>query len=104
MKRFITTGVALLFAAPALAADIKVGMAGSTYSPATIKAKVGDTLVFENDDFTNHWVFVPTAGYSFDLGNQKEKEMRRYTLKKPGKFEIECVVHPAMKIMVEVTQ
>jgi len=104
MMRIIAAMLAASFASVSAAEEIKVGMAGMTYSPAVIKAKVGDVLVFENDDFTGHWVFVPTAGYSFDLGAQKEKEIRRYTLKKPGKFEIECVNHSAMRITVEVAQ
>ena len=104
MKFIVAAALAAGLAAPAWAAEIKVGMIGMTYSPASIKAKVGDTIVFENDDMTGHWVFVPTAGYSFDLGAQKEKDIRRYTLKKPGKFEIECVNHSTMKISVEVTQ
>jgi plastocyanin len=94
--------IAGLVAGTASAAEHRVGMKGMMYSPAIIKAKVGDTLVFENDDMTAHWVFVATAGHSIDLGNQKEKETRRYTLRKMGKFEIECVTHPEMKIIVEV--
>jgi plastocyanin len=97
----------VLAAAPAvasLAADQTVTMMGSTYGDGTLRAKVGDKLIFQNDDFTDHNVFVATRGYAFDLGNQKPGDTKAYTLGKPGTFELECTVHPDMIRKVEVTQ
>ncbi len=86
----------------AAAAEFKVGMAGSAYSPKLVRAKVGDTLVFDNDDFTNHWVFNPKPGQAFSIGMQKEGEQRRLTLLQPGVYDIECTLHPQMNMTVEV--
>lgn len=92
----------IAFAVPASAETIAVTMAGKTYHPAKIQARVGDTLVFNNDDTVNHWVFVATRNYAFDLGNQKSGEVRRYNVRQAGTFEIESVLHEAMTATVEV--
>jgi plastocyanin len=89
--------------AGAAAEEFKIGMMGSAYTPKLVKAKVGDTLIFNNDDFTNHWVFNPKPGQAFSIGVQKEGETRRLTLLKAGTYEIECVLHPQMNMTVEVT-
>ncbi len=96
----------LLCAMPVLAqaADITVHMEGGAYTPATIQARVGDRLVFENDDVVDHNVFVPTAGHGVDLGKQEPGGTAALPLGKAGRFEIECVIHPDMNLAVEVSQ
>ncbi len=95
--------IGLLSGFGASAADHRVTMANSTYGPALVQAKVGDVLVFDNDDDdTSHVVFVPTVGHGVDLGTQKSGEQRRMTLRRPGRFEVECVLHEHMKMTVEV--
>jgi plastocyanin len=94
----------VLPSAPGMAKDIPVTMAGMTYSPPTIAAKVGDTLVLTNDDAADHNVFVATVGHAVDLGKQKPGETLTLNLGKVGKFEIECVIHPEMMTVVEVQQ
>lgn len=95
---------AMLLPATALGADVQVTMAGEAYSPSTLKAKVGDRLVFDNNDGENHAVFIPTVGHGVDLGTQKPGEKRMLTLRRPGKIDVECVLHEDMKMTVEVTQ
>lgn len=80
----------------------EVRMLGSTYSPARIDARVGDTLRFVNDDEDTHAVFVPTRGFAADLGNQPPNQVRDYVLSAPGRIEVECVPHPRMKLVVMV--
>lgn len=80
----------------------EVRMLGSTYSPARIEARVGDSLRFVNDDDTAHVVFVPTRGFAANLGNQPAGQTRDYALSTPGRFEVECVPHPQMKLVVNV--
>lgn len=87
---------------PAGAADIPIRIANATYVPSTVTARVGDVLVFVNEDAMEHAVFVPTVGFSVDLGNQKQGETRRLALPKAGRFEIECVPHGDMLLSVEV--
>jgi plastocyanin len=94
----------LLSSAPGVANEVSVTMAGMSYKPAAITAKVGDKLALTNDDSTDHNVFVPTVGHAVDLGKQEPGETRILALGKAGKFEIECAIHPEMKALVEVRQ
>lgn len=87
----------------ALAAEHVVTMAGGRYQPATLSAKVGDTVRFVNDDTADHAVFVPTIGKAFDLGRQKAGEQKVYKLGQPGRLEVECVNHGRMQMVVEVS-
>jgi plastocyanin len=92
----------VMSSAPGMASEIAVTMAGMSYKPAAITAKIGDTLIFTNDDATDHNVFVATVGHAVDLGKQKPGETLKLSLGKVGKFEIECVIHPEMTSVVEV--
>ena len=91
-------------AAPAFAAEHVVQMENIAYAPAELKAKVGDTIRFVNADGTNHWVFVATAGHGVSYGMQKPKAETKLTLGKEGRFEVECVNHPNMRLVVVVTK
>ena len=91
-------------AGPALAAEHVVQMENIAYAPMELQAKVGDTIRFVNADGTNHAVFVATAGHGVDLGMQKPKAETRLTLGKEGRFEVECVNHPTMRLVVVVTK
>lgn len=79
-----------------------VTMAASVYHPATLTARVGDTIRFVNDDGTDHGVFVPTVDHAIDLGTQKPEEERELTLRKAGTFDVECTFHEHMILKVEV--
>ena len=87
---------------PSTAANILVRMEGADYGPSRIEARVGDRLVFMNDDTMDHDVFVPTAGHGLDLGKQAPGETTAVTLGKAGRFEVECVFHPDMLLTVDV--
>lgn len=84
------------------AAETNVTMAGMTYAPAVITARVGDSIRFTNDDQVDHDVFVATMGHAIDLGVQKPGTEAILKLGKSGTFEVECVIHDHMKLIVEV--
>ena len=104
-KRVLCVSASVLaFAATGVnAAEHRVTMAGMQYHPAAITAKVGDTIVFFNDDIMEHAVFVPTKGYAVNLGPQKPGGKTELPLRRAGSFEVECVYHFVMllKVMVE---
>jgi plastocyanin len=79
-----------------------VTMAGMAYAPPEIAARVGDSIRFVNDDVVDHDVFVPTVGHAIDLGAQKPATETAFKLGKSGRFEVECVFHDQMKLVVEV--
>ena len=91
-------------AAPAFGADIQVSQSGKAFSVATLKAKVGDTISFRNEDPFVHNIFSLSDVQSFDLGTFAKGELRQVKLGNAGKIEVECAVHPEMKLVVEVAK
>jgi plastocyanin len=104
MRASILAAAMALAAAPAVAAEHVVQMENIAYAPMELKAKVGDTIRFVNADGTNHAVFVATMGHGVDLGMQKPKAETKLVLGKEGRFEVECVNHPNMRLVVVVTK
>lgn len=102
MRSLLPVGIFLTLVAAAQGAEHEIRMAGSDYHPAILEARVGDILVFVNDDFEAHNVFVPTIAFSTDLGKQDPDKPARLLLTKPGAFEVECVFHPGMIARVVV--
>ncbi|MEO3428063.1 hypothetical protein AAFN88_04350 [Pelagibius sp. CAU 1746] len=105
MRRYPSVSFAVLLAAApvaAQAAEVTVRMEGANYVPAKVEARVGDRLVFLNDDAVDHNVFVPTAGHGVDLGKQAPGSSSELPLGKAGAFEVECVIHSAMRLAVQV--
>jgi plastocyanin len=91
-------------AAPALGADILVSQSGKAFSVATLQAKVGDTISFRNEDPFVHNIFSLSDVQSFDLGTFAKGESRQVKLAKEGKIEVECAVHPEMRLVIEVAK
>jgi plastocyanin len=103
--RYLLACIAIVgCAAPALAADILVSQNGKAFSVATLKAKVGDTISFRNEDPFVHNIFSLSDVQSFDLGTFAKGEKRQVKLEKPGKIEVECAVHPEMRLVIEVAK
>ena len=88
--------------AAAEAEEIRISMAGAAYAPAVVEAKIGDTLVFDNDDDVAHDVFIPTVGFAVDLGRQDPLTQTALSLGRLGMFDVECVLHPGMHARVVV--
>lgn len=74
------------------------------FAPEHLKVKVGDTVNFINDDNTPHNVYSDSATNHFELGMYRKGQERKVKFDKPGTVEIECLIHPNMKMVVEVTQ
>jgi len=88
---------------PVLAAQAhKIGMADSQFGPKVVKAKVGDTLLFDNDDYENHWVYVPTFGHQISRAGMKTGDKWEVQLNKPGTFLVNCGLHAKMTATVTV--
>jgi len=96
--------LAVAFAVPAHASDHAVGQVNKTFSVPVLKAKVGDTDTFKNDDAFAHNVFSLSEVQNFDLGSYKKGETRQLKLTNPGTIEVECAIHPEMKMKIEVSK
>jgi plastocyanin len=67
-----------------------------------LKVKVGDVVEFRNLDPYFHNVFSLSDAMLFDLGSYPAGQSKSVTFDKPGKVEVECAIHPLMKMTVEV--
>jgi plastocyanin len=88
------TGAQAAAATPA-AGPITVGMAGSQFGPATADVKVGDTVVFKNDDAIAHTA-TATEGASFDSRTMEPGATFEYVAKRAGTVSYVCEFHPGM--------
>lgn len=86
-------------AVEASAADIKITQAKKKFSTKKVKAAVGDTLVFINEDTYTHNLFAK-KGMKFDSGVMKNGDIYKVVVDKPGKISIRCAIHPKMKLRV----
>jgi|SRR5882672_4004613 len=68
----------------------------------TLKVKVGDVIQFKNLDPYFHNVFSLSDAKLFDLGSYPQGQSKSVTFDKAGKVEVECAIHPQMKMIVEV--
>ena len=96
--------VPLLAAGPAGAEEFVVAQKNKKFSASELKAKVGDVITFKNDDPFFHNIFSLSEAQSFDLGTHAQGQSRKVTLNNPGKVEIECAIHPEMKLTVDVAK
>jgi plastocyanin len=93
-----------LCALPLLAADHVVSQQDRHFSQTEITVKVGDTISFKNDDEVTHNVFSTTPGMEFDLHRQAPGASSTIPFGKTGDAEVDCSIHPRMKLLVHVTR
>jgi plastocyanin len=102
LARLGLLAAALLLPAPARAADARITQKNRAYAPSDVTVRVGDTLVFVNEDAVKHNVHSPTDGFAFDLDVQRPGESGRVQVRKRGAFDVLCHIHPKMKLRVRV--
>jgi len=101
MKKLLIS-VAVALPAVAFGAEHVVAQKDKAFSAKTLSIKVGDKLVFRNDDSFSHNVFSLSDAMPFDLGTYGQGQSKSVTYAKPGKYEIECAIHPDMRLVVTV--
>lgn len=106
MKKIIATSVLMCWvtAAYALVHEYEVGQKNKTFTTEKLVVKVGDTVKFTNQDSFFHNVFSLSSVKSFDLGSYPKGKHRFVTFDKPGTVEIECAIHPSMRMKIEVKE
>jgi plastocyanin len=84
------------------AKEFEVSQKDKEFAPKALKIKTGDMVSFKNDDPFSHNVFSLSDTKTFDLGSYPQGQTRKITFDKPGTVEVECAIHPDMKITIEV--
>lgn len=99
----LATVLLVAVAASAIAgADHVVSQKGKSFSVKRLSVHVGDSVRFVNDDPFTHNVFSLSDAKNFDLGSYGQGGSKSVVMDKPGIVEVECAVHPDMKMVVEV--
>ena len=94
-----STGPAAAADAPK-AATHTLAIDGTTFQPAALTVKVGDSVVWVNKDPFPHTV-TSTAG-GFDSHEIAPGKYWKYTAAKKGEFPYVCIFHPTMKATLRV--
>lgn len=84
----------IVCAVPARAETIKVVMKNLEISPAQITAKVGDTIVWDNQDVFAHTATATDKSFDVMLPPKKSGSLK---VTKVGTFDYFCKFHPNMK-------
>lgn len=103
-KRFAVTGFICLACANALAQEFTVDQKDRHFSVKKLTVKVGDQVRFLNNDPFFHNIFSLSDIKTFDLGSYPQGQSRTVTFNTPGTAEVECAIHPEMKLIVEVVK
>jgi len=104
--------ILVAFLAAALAAqakEIEVSQKGKAFAVQKstvhdLRVNVGDTLSFRNDDPFFHNVFSASKAKEFDLGSYAQGQSKKVTFDREGGVDIECAIHPDMKLHVDVVK
>jgi plastocyanin len=88
----------------AYAAEHVVTQKGKAFSVKKLVIKVGDSVKFLNEDPFAHNIFSLSEAKSFDLGSFGQGQSKTITFDKAGNIEVECAVHPDMRMVIEVTK
>ncbi len=95
---------ALMVTTPAAGADVVVVQRNKTFAPSEVQVKVGDRVVFANEDEVTHNVYSPTPGLEFQIRSQQPGQSDAVSFSKPGALEVRCAIHPKMTMRVTVTR
>jgi plastocyanin len=91
-----------LLIAQAHAGEQVVTQKGKAFSTKKLTVQQGDSVRFVNDDPFAHNIFSLSDTKSFDLGSYGQGQSKAVVMDKPGIVDVECAVHPEMKMTVEV--
>src|ERR1043166_1766170 len=95
MKTLVTV-LAISFACGgmlgALAAEKTIGQKGKMFSEAEATVKVGESLIFMNDDNIAHNILSTSPGNEFNLGSQSPGASTSVTFKSAGDVKVTCAI------------
>lgn len=93
----------LLLAGSAGAVDPpSITQQGIAFTPRAVTIKVGQQVLFRNEDPFGHNVYSPSMNGIFDIGLQEPGTETPVTFSAPGEFTIQCRIHPKMRAKVTV--
>lgn len=94
----------LALSAAVAAQEHVISQKNSQFSPKTLTVKIGESVNFKNDDKVYHNVFSLSKPLSFDLGALPPGQSRKVEMVKEGVIDVECAIHPDMKLEIKVVK
>jgi plastocyanin len=92
----------LLQGALAFAETHEVGQKNKEFTIRALTLKQGDKVKFINLDTFFHNVFSLSDAAMFDLGSFPEGQFKEVVFDQVGTVEVECAIHPNMKMVINV--
>jgi plastocyanin len=89
----------IVCAVPARAETIKIEIKNLVFTPAEVTAKVGDTIVWDNQDVFAHTATATDKSFEVMLPPKKSGSL---TVQTAGTFDYFCKFHPNMKAKLTV--
>ncbi|TGQ66603.1 MAG: amicyanin [Mesorhizobium sp.] len=99
IRELLVASTLTIVASPVLAATIEVTIDKLVFSPASVAAKVGDTIVWVNKDVFAHTATVK-GGWDVMIPPKKSSSM---IVKAAGAVDYFCRFHPNMKGHLDVS-
>lgn len=91
-----------VFASFVQASEFKITMKDKKFSQPALTVKVGDLVTFYNQDSFSHGIFSKSETKTFDLGAYPKGQGKPVAFDKPGTVNVECAIHPDMKLVITV--
>lgn len=83
--------------------DLTVGQKNREFTVKEAHVKTGGTVKFVNDDTVAHNVIITMPGGKLrNTGVQEPGQSTSMQFTDPGKYDVECAIHPQMKMTVDV--
>lgn len=95
-------GGAIISVDGAAATDFTIIQKNKAFSARQIAIKVGDQITFVNNDNVTHNVYSETKGLEFEIELQPPGRSDTVRFSQPGIAEVQCAIHPVMKLQVRV--
>jgi len=107
--RTLTLTLVLAAALGANAKDIEVSQKSKSFllqkqALQSLRVNVGDSVSFRNDDPFFHNVFSASKVKEFDLGSYPQGQARKVVFDQEGGVDVECAIHPDMKLHIDVVK
>jgi len=93
---------AVVFIPGARAGDTKIVQKDKAFSEQSLRIHVGDTVTFVNADTVTHNVYSATKGCEFELQTQTPGNSTAVPFPRGCMAQVQCAIHPKMKLRVEV--
>lgn len=80
----------------------EIGQKGKKFSKKVLAVRKGDVVKFTNEDPFFHNVYSMSETKPFDLGSYPKGNSKSVKFDKKGEVEVQCAIHPFMKMTVKV--